>query len=165
VSGNTFPHAAVGWNSCDSFGASIKENTLIRPGPPVALQPFGWNYVVIDYRWYEPGQPIDANGRYLPATSKYPSATGSNGFKTLADRIHAIGLFGIHIMRGVPRSVTRATPSRDRRTRRRTRANDPCPGTRTRGVRGDRRPGRPGTTRSSSNTQRGIDCQDRRHAE
>jgi len=60
--------------------------------------------VVIDYRWYESGLPIDANGRYLPVTSKYPSATGSNGFKPLADKIHAMGLgFGIHIMRGIPR--------------------------------------------------------------
>ena len=51
-----------------------------------------------------PGEPLDANGRYLPVTSKYPSATGSTGFKSLSDRIHALGLrFGIHIMRGVPR--------------------------------------------------------------
>ena len=28
------------------------------------MQPFGWNTVVIDYRWYESGQPIDANGRF-----------------------------------------------------------------------------------------------------
>ena len=68
--------------------------------PHEAAQPS----VVIDYRWYEPGQPIDANGRYLPAQSKYPSATGDNGFTSLANQIHAMGLrFGIHIMRGVPR--------------------------------------------------------------
>ena len=109
VAGNTLALTPpMGWNSYDSFGASVTEQEMIDEAMAVKqyLQPFGWNTVVIDYRWYEPGQPIDANGRYLPATSKYPSATGSDGFKPLADRIHAIGLnFGIHIMRGVPRKA------------------------------------------------------------
>jgi hypothetical protein len=96
----------MGWNSYDSFGASVSEQDMLDQGTAVKqyLQPFGWNTVVIDYRWYDPDLPIDANGRYLPSTSKYPSATGNNGFKPLADKIHAMGLgFGIHIMRGVPR--------------------------------------------------------------
>lgn len=100
------PTPPMGWNSYDAFGASVTEADMIEQAKAVrsSLQPFGWNMVVIDYRWYEPGLPLDANGRYLPATSKYPSATGSNGLKPLADQIHALGLsFGIHIMRGVPR--------------------------------------------------------------
>src|SRR4029078_5493355 len=41
---------------------------------------------------------------YFPPPRQHPSATGSNGFKPLADKIHAMGLsFGIHIMRGIPR--------------------------------------------------------------
>src|SRR4029077_17115250 len=87
VAGNTLALTPVaGWNSYDSFGASVTEQEMIDEAQAVKtqLQPFGWNYVVIDYRWYEPGQPTDANGRYLPATSKYPSATGSTGFKSLA---------------------------------------------------------------------------------
>lgn len=98
----------MGWNSYDSFGASVTEQDMLDQAAAVRklLQPFGWSSVVIDYRWYEPGEPIDANGRYLPATSKYPSATGATGFKSLADKIHALGLtFGIHIMRGVPRKA------------------------------------------------------------
>jgi len=96
----------MGWNSYDSFGASVTEQDVLDEAQTIRkeLQPFGWGYVVIDYRWYEPGEPIDANGRYLPATGKYPSATGNVGFKILADKIHALGLsFGIHIMRGIPR--------------------------------------------------------------
>jgi len=96
----------TGWNSYDSFGASVTEQDMLEQATAVRkyLQPYGWSTVVIDYRWYEPGLPIDANGRYLPATSKYPSATGNTGFKSLSDKIHAMGLtFGIHIMRGVPR--------------------------------------------------------------
>jgi alpha-galactosidase len=42
----------------------------------------------------------------------YPNANGEQGFKPMADQIHAMGLrFGIHIMRGIPReSVTRNLP-------------------------------------------------------
>src|SRR6266540_367149 len=103
---NLNPTPALGWNSYDCYGASINESEVMAQAQAIksTLQPFGWHYVVIDYRWYEPNQPTDTNGRYLPAPSKYPSATGSNGFKTLSDAVHALGLgFGIHIMRGVPR--------------------------------------------------------------
>ncbi|WP_437314834.1 putative Ig domain-containing protein [Sorangium sp. So ce385] len=123
----------MGWNSYDSFGASVTEQDMIDQAQAVRthLQPYGWNTVVIDYRWYEPGQPIDANGRYLPAASKYPSATGSNGFKSLADRIHAMGLtFGIHIMRGVPRKSYDANlpiAGSSFTTRDAGNPNDPCP--------------------------------------
>jgi len=145
VSGNTFALTPpAGWNSYDSFGASVTEQDMIDEATAVKtyLQPFGWNYVIIDYRWYEPGQPTDSNGRYLPATSKYPSATGSNGFKTLADRIHAIGLgFGIHIMRGVPRKsydASNTIAGSTYTTRDAGNANDPCPwDTHMWGVRGD----------------------------
>jgi hypothetical protein len=109
VSGNTLSLTPpMGWNSYDSFGASVTESEMVNEAKAVksTMQPFGWNTVVIDYRWYESGQPIDANGRFLPVTSKYPSATGSNGFKPLADQIHAVGVaFGIHIMRGIPRKA------------------------------------------------------------
>ncbi len=75
----------------------------------------GWNYVVVDIRWYvandkshgynetDPQFAIDSFGRYLPAVNRFPSAAGGNGFKPLGDYLHAKGLkFGIHIMRGVP---------------------------------------------------------------
>jgi alpha-galactosidase len=115
VSGNTIGLTPpVGWNSYDSYGASITESEVLAQAQAIrtSLQPYGWNTVVIDYRWYDPQDHIDANGRYLPSTDKYPSATGSNGFKPLADKVHALGLgFGIHIMRGIPRtSYTSNTP-------------------------------------------------------
>jgi hypothetical protein len=108
VAGNTVSLTPpVGWNSYDSYGASIKESEVLAQAQAIrtTLQPYGWNAVVIDYRWYEPQLRTDANGRYLPSTDKYPSATGSNGFKPLSDQVHALGLaFGIHIMRGIPRT-------------------------------------------------------------
>ncbi|MFZ5896637.1 MAG: putative Ig domain-containing protein [Myxococcota bacterium] len=138
------PTPPMGWNSYDSFGASVTEQDMIEQAQAVRsnLQPFGWNTVVIDYRWYEPALRIDANGRYLPATSKYPSASGDSGFKSLADRIHALGLgFGIHIMRGVPRKAYDADlpiAGSTYTTRDAGNPNDACPwDTHMWGVRGD----------------------------
>ena len=104
----------LGWNSYDSFGASVTEKDVLAAAQAMktTLQPYGWNTVVIDYLWYDPEQTIDANGRWLPSKSKYPSATGSDGFKALAAQVHALGLsFGIHLMRGIPRkAVTGNSP-------------------------------------------------------
>ena len=86
------------------------------------LQPAGWDTVVVDYCWSDPGAhdnnrnartnallAMDAFGRLLPATNRFPSAMEGQGFKPLADQIHALGLkFGIHIMRGIPRNSVRA---------------------------------------------------------
>jgi hypothetical protein len=127
------PTPPLGWNSYDSFGASIKESEVVQQAQAVrtTLQPFGWNTVVIDYRWYDPEDALDANGRYLPSTSKYPSATGANGFKSLSDQVHALGLgFGIHIMRGIPRAAVTANSPIANSTYHATDAgntNDPCP--------------------------------------
>lgn len=115
VAGDTLsPTPPLGWNSYDSFGGGVRETEVLQAAEAqkAQLQPFGWHYVVVDYLWFDGEQAIDANGRYLPSTSRFPSATGSLGFKPLADKIHAMGLgFGIHIMRGIPRkSVTANSP-------------------------------------------------------
>ena len=134
VSGTTLrPTPPMGWNSYDSYGASIKESEVVVQAQALksTLQPFGWNTVVIDYRWYDPEDTLDGNGRYLPSISKYPSATGTNGLKPLADQIHALGLgFGIHIMRGIPRTaVTANAPIAGSAYHAADAANtnDPCP--------------------------------------
>jgi hypothetical protein len=78
---------------------------------------------------------IDPHGRYVPVPARFPSAKGNvadvaetnaaqpklaatieeTSFKPLADWVHAHGLlFGIHIVRGIPRaSVERNTPIAD----------------------------------------------------
>jgi MYXO-CTERM domain-containing protein len=134
ASGTTLrPTPPLGWNSYDSYGASIKEAEVVAQAQALktTLQPFGWNQVVIDYRWYDPEDTLDANGRYLPSISKYPSATGSNGLKSVADQVHALGLsFGIHIMRGIPRAAVTANSPIANSTFHATDAgnvNDPCP--------------------------------------
>jgi len=86
------------------------------------LRQFGWQYVVVDEGWYlinpdRAGKPdlkysLTGDGRYIPATDRFPSAAGDQGFKPLADYIHSLGLkFGLHMIRGIPReAVTRDLP-------------------------------------------------------
>jgi alpha-galactosidase len=109
----------MGWNSYDCFGDNVTESEVLTNAQYVAqkLQPFGWDLVVVDYRWYDPeahdnnanartnaALTMDRFGRLVPAPNRFPSAANGNGFRPLADAIHSLGLrFGIHIMRGVPR--------------------------------------------------------------
>ena len=110
----------LGWNSYDAFGDNVVEAEVLANARYVAerLLPAGWDTVVVDYCWSDPGAhdnnrnaranaslAMDAYGRLLPAINRFPSAANGAGFKPLADAIHALGLkFGIHIMRGIPRN-------------------------------------------------------------
>jgi hypothetical protein len=117
----------MGWNSWDCYGPSVKEAEVMANADYMAanLKQYGWEYVVVDIRWYVDNQTTgtynsfatstfvyDANGRYMPSPTRFPSAANGAGFKPLADYVHAKGLkFGIHIMRGVPRvAVTNNSP-------------------------------------------------------
>ncbi len=120
VCGNTLALTPpMGWDSYDAFGDSVRESEVLANAEWMKkyLQPMGWDTVIVDFRWYDrlaegqPGQDpkgvmIDQYGRYIPAPNRFPSAADGVGFKSLADRIHAMGLkFGIHIMRGIPRKA------------------------------------------------------------
>ena len=114
----------MGWNSYDAFGDNVVESEVLANARYVAekLQPVGWDTVVVDYCWSDPGAhdnnrnarvgaPLIADqfGRLLPATNRFPSAVDGQGFKPIADQVHALGLkFGIHIMRGIPRNSVKA---------------------------------------------------------
>ncbi len=108
------PTPPMGWNSYDSYGGDVNEQQVRANARYMAdhLAIYGWKYIVIDYYWYYPsgqvkGTPaMDAYGRLLPATNRFPSAADGEGFKPLADYVHSLGLkFGIHIMRGIPRAA------------------------------------------------------------
>ena len=107
----------MGWNSWDCYGPTVTEAEVKANADYMAanLKSSGWEYIVVDIRWYvandkahgynekDPVFNIDANGRFLPAVERFPSAANGKGFKPLADYIHKKGLkFGIHMMRGVP---------------------------------------------------------------
>ena len=124
VAGSTLVQTPpMGWNSYDAYGGNVSEAQTLANARTLlqTMQPFGWDTVVVDYRWYDPqsatspdnGAPdetltMDAFGRLLPAPNRFPSASNGIGFKALADQIHAMGLhFGIHIMRGIPRNAVK----------------------------------------------------------
>lgn len=115
------PTPPMGWNSWDCYGPTVTEGEVKANADYMAahLAEYGWEYVVVDIRWFvhndkaggynqdDPVYEMDEYGRYLPAPNRFPS-----GFKALGDYIHGLGLkFGIHIMRGVPvTAVERRTP-------------------------------------------------------
>lgn len=117
----------MGWNSWDCYGPAVNEEQLLANAEYMEkhLKFYGWKYVVCDIQWSEPraGQEgwdyipfapltLDEYGRQIPAENRFPSSAGGKGFKPIADKIHDMGLlFGIHIMRGVPRlAVHRQLP-------------------------------------------------------
>ncbi len=107
----------MGWNSWDCYGPTVTEKEIKANADYMAehLKQYGWEYVVIDIRWFventkahgynqrDPRYVMDECGRFLPAVNRFPSAADGKGFKPLADYIHSKGLkLGIHIMRGIP---------------------------------------------------------------
>lgn len=107
----------MGWNSWDCFGPTVTEAEVKANADYMAkhLKAYGWEYVVVDIRWYISNDKahgynesnaeynIDEYGRFIPALNRFPSAADGKGFKPLADYLHSKGLkFGIHIMRGIP---------------------------------------------------------------
>ncbi len=117
---NLAPTPPMGWNSWDAYGLTIDEadfkaNVTVLAG----VQRYGWKYAVIDEGWYMAnpfGKTLEerkylwnGNGILIPVASRFPSAANGEGFKPLADWVHAQGLkFGIHIVRGIPRQVVNA---------------------------------------------------------
>ena len=108
----------MGWNSWDCFGPTVVESEVKQNADYMAerLASYGWEYVVVDIRWYvendkaggynqtNPIYVYDEYGRYTPAVNRFPSAADGVGFKALADYVHSKGLkFGIHLMRGLPK--------------------------------------------------------------
>jgi len=113
------PTPPMGWNSWDAYGTAIREDEVKANADTMAakLKQFGWQYIVVDIQWYEPNAQahgyrpgaqlaMDGYGRLVPAPNRFPSAADGQGFKALADYVHAQGLhFGIHILRGIPRQA------------------------------------------------------------
>ncbi len=113
----------MGWNSWDCFGPSVVEDEVKANADYMAknLKDYGWEYIIVDIRWYVDNQTtghynaydksdfmIDQYGRYTPSTKRFPSAANGAEFKPLADYIHNLGLkFGIHIMRGIPKEAVK----------------------------------------------------------
>ena len=115
----------MGWNSWDCYGAGVWESNVVENADYMAriLKPHGWDIITIDIQWYEPLAhttayrrgavlEMDANGRLLPATNRFPMTAATHSFKPVGDYLHSKGLkFGLHLLRGIPRqAVADKTP-------------------------------------------------------
>jgi alpha-galactosidase len=111
------PTPPMGWNSWDCYGPTVVESEVKANADYMSknLKKYGWEYIVIDIRWYvendkaggynedNPVYTLDGYGRLTPAINRFPSAANGKGFKSIGDYIHGKGLkFGIHMMRGIP---------------------------------------------------------------
>ena len=81
----------MGWNSWDCFGPTVVESEVKANADYMAakLKPFGWNYIIVDIRWYvgndkahgynekDPDYTLDEWGRFQPAVNRFPSAAGA----------------------------------------------------------------------------------------
>ena len=120
------PRPPMGWNSYDYYDTTVNEERVLANAEWMAehLKEYGWEYVVIDIEWFAHNAgsmrdkyqyipfntlEMDEYSRLLPDPARFPSSAGGAGFKPIADKVHALGLkFGIHIMRGIPRSAAHA---------------------------------------------------------
>ncbi len=103
----------MGWNSWDAFGSSVKEDSVLANAEYMDKNlNHNWNLIhrwPIDIQWYEPTAQadryrrgaileMDANGRLLPATNRFPMTAETHSFKPIGDYLHAKGLkFGLHL--------------------------------------------------------------------
>ncbi len=113
------PTPPMGWNSFDSYGVYLHEQTALANLEAMAtkLKPHGYDYFVIDNGWFgeyklQPGTLFAAEkhahhlnlnkyGHFQPSKVYFP-----NGFKPIVDRARALGIkFGVHLMRGIPRQA------------------------------------------------------------
>ncbi len=109
----------MGWNSFDSYGVYLYEEAALKNVEAFAekLKPHGYEYFVIDAGWFgefelkgntiypkeKHAKKLNFNeyGLLQPSETYFP-----NGLKPIIDRCHELGIkFGIHLMRGIPRSV------------------------------------------------------------
>jgi alpha-galactosidase len=119
----------LGWNSFDSYGCNIYEELALKEADAFieSFAPHGYEYFVIDNGWFSQPESVWKDGLLLAVTTHadpqdvvvndYGIVQPSelffpNGFKALADKLHAKGLkFGLHLMRGIPRvAVERNLP-------------------------------------------------------
>jgi len=70
------------------------------------LAAVGYTYINLDDFWYQcpgsQGPNVDANGRWVTDTTKFPNSGSTNGIQVVANYVHNLGLkFGLYVTPGV----------------------------------------------------------------
>jgi alpha-galactosidase len=77
------------------------------------LSSYGYDYINVDDFWYVcnggTGPAVDANGRWVNDTGKFPNSGSTNGIQVVANHVHADGLkFGLYVTPGIPAAAVAA---------------------------------------------------------
>ncbi|HEX4725292.1 MAG TPA: alpha-galactosidase [Pseudonocardiaceae bacterium] len=110
---------ALGWSSWsfirhDPTAAKIDAQADAMKSSGLAS--VGYQYVNLDDFWYQcpgsQGPNVDANGRWVTDTTKFPASGATNGIQVVANHVHADGLkFGLYVTPGISKqAVARNTP-------------------------------------------------------
>ncbi|WP_194898671.1 alpha-galactosidase D [Catenulispora pinisilvae] len=100
---------ALGWSSWSSVRkdpTAAKVDAQADAMKASGLAAAGFQYVNLDDFWYQcpgsQGPNVDANGRWVTDTTKFPASGSTDGIKAVADHVHADGLqFGLYVTPGV----------------------------------------------------------------
>ena len=109
----------LGWSSWSFLrqnptAALVKAQALALQNS--GLQKMGYQYVNLDDFWYQcpgpQGPNVDAYGRWVTDSSRFPAEGDTDGIRIMADYIHGLGMkFGIYVTPGISRqAVSRNTP-------------------------------------------------------
>jgi hypothetical protein len=109
----------LGWSSWsflrkDPTAAEMKAQAIALHNS--GLQKLGYQYVNLDDFWYQcpgpQGPNVDAYGRWVTDSSRFPAQGNTDGIKVLADYIHSLRMkFGIYVTPGISKqAASRETP-------------------------------------------------------
>jgi alpha-galactosidase len=110
---------ALGWSSWSFIRhnpTAAKIDAQADAMKSSGLAAVGFQYVNLDDFWYQcpggQGPNVDANGRWVTDTTKFPNSGATNGIQVVADHVHADGLkFGLYVTPGISaQAVSKNTP-------------------------------------------------------
>ncbi|HEV2371693.1 MAG TPA: hypothetical protein VGS19_05930 [Streptosporangiaceae bacterium] len=110
---------AMGWSTWSFIrrsptAAKVEAQALALKNSGLAA--LGYDYVNLDDFWYvcpgSQGPSVDANGRWVTDTSKFPNSGSTNGIAVVASYVHSLGLkFGLYVTPGISdQAVAQNTP-------------------------------------------------------
>jgi len=100
--------APRGYNNFDNGQVNEASFMLAAQYVSDVLLPFGYDTVTVDGGYAINGSDLitDGFGRPYPRLDLFPSASDGRGFRTLSEKVHALGLkLGVWINRGISNSA------------------------------------------------------------
>jgi hypothetical protein len=98
------------WSFIRKEPTAAKMEAQARAIKDSGLQKIGYEYVNLDDFWYQcpgsQGPNVDAYGRWVIDSARFPSQGDTNGIKAVADYLHGMGMkFGIYVTPGISKQA------------------------------------------------------------